>query len=519
MLIKRDKEYYRESVERSLNRDPKYFWRYVNDRMTTSSPAISLCDASGKVLNEPACVSNAFADYFESVYSSNQATPCTPDDSSNFNDNLSITSFQSAEIEIAIKRLKPKISMAFDGILSFIVKGCSSIFTPILTHIFNLSLSSFTFPELWKNSVIVPVHKGGKTDDVKNYRPVSLLCAFSKVYEIVLFEHLSQFFKRKISISQHGFFTGRSVETNLVSFLNFVSPITNQRGQVDAVYFDLSKAFDLVNHSILVHKLGTYGVNNQLCKIFLNYLMERKNFVRIMGHHSKPYVAFSGVPQGSILGPILFNVFINDLGSCVRHSHILQYADDIKLFRQVSSIYDCEMILEDVNAVHHWCCRNLLTLNPKKTVVMSFSKKLEIVSFCCYLENLPLRRVECTRDLGVYIDSSLSFNEHVSNITNAAYRTLGVISRITREFPSSACIFILYFSLIRSKLEFSSVVWNCIGNANQAKIENVQRRFFRIVYDRYIGRSVYYEYNRLLRRCDCTTLSSRRLERDLVFFV
>ena len=131
--------------------------------------------------------------------------------------------------------------------------------------------------------------------------------------------------------------------------------------------------------------------------------------------------------------------------------------------------------------------------------------------------NVLLRRVECTRDLGVYIESTLSFNEHVSNITNAAYRTLGVISRITREFPSSACIFILYFSLIRSKLEFSSVVWNCIGYANQAKIENVQKRFFRIVYDRYIGRSVYYEYHRLLRRCGCSTLSSRRLERDLIF--
>lgn len=517
VLIKRDKESYRESLERSLNRDPKYFWRYINDRMTTSSSEISLCDASGKVLNEPASVANTFADYFASVYSCSRNGLSAPDVTDNGSDCLSIPFFENADIKLAIQKLKPKLSVAFDGIPSFIVKGCSSIFTPILTHIFNLSLSSCTFPSIWKNAITVPIHKKGRTDDPKNYRPISLLCPFAKVYEIVLSEHISSFFKHKILPSQHGFVRGRSVESNLVSFLSFVSPIVCQRGQVDTIYFDMSKAFDLVDHSLLLEKLKSYGMSTTLCTLLHNYLSDRHNFVRILGHLSQPFVTLSGVPQGSILGPILFNVFINDLSSCVLHSEILQYADDIKLFREIVSLEDCVKLMDDVKSVSNWCSLNRLTLNPTKTVVMSFAKKLRLFHFCYQLDNAPLQRVDCTRDLGVYIDSSLSFNTHVNNIVNASFRTLGVISRITREFSMSACFMQLYLSLIRSKLEFSSVVWNSIGRTHQESIENVQKRFFRIFYDRYVGRTVYFEYKRLLERYNCSTLSARRRDRDLEF--
>lgn len=162
-----------------------------------------------------------------------------------------------------------------------------------------------------------------------------------------------------------------------------------QRGRVD-VYFDLSKAFDLVDHSLFAHKLESYNVSTSLCSPFLDYLSNRHNFVCVLGHHSRPYVSSSGEPQSSILGPIFFNVSINDLSSIVRSSVVLQYADDVKFLRQIISLEDCENLMGDVRRVCNWCCQNMLMLNPSKTVIMYLSRKVEKINFCYQIGNDPL---------------------------------------------------------------------------------------------------------------------------------
>lgn len=214
LLIKRNKKSYHESVECRLKRDLKFFWRYVTGRMTMSSSAINLRDTWDKVLSEPACVSNAFTNYIQSVLSLNPAVICAPVDRHFSNDNHSIASFQSAKTELAIGKLKTKLSISFNKIPSFIVKGCSSIFAPILTHILNLSLSSSTFPKLGKNSVIVvKIATYDQTRVLQTHKAGISACMKSP--RLIVCHNL---FTHKISITQHAFFAGTSVETNLVLF-------------------------------------------------------------------------------------------------------------------------------------------------------------------------------------------------------------------------------------------------------------------------------------------------------------
>lgn len=187
---------------------------------------------------------------------------------------------------------------------NFIIKGCAHLIAPILNHIFNLSLKSGVFPSSWKMSVVIPVHKSGDVCNVNNYRPISLLCAFSKVFEMVIYTRVSYYFRRKFSSAQHGFLKGRSVETNLCSFLGYSVPIVLSRGQVDTVYFDMTKAFDKVNHDLLLLKLSLYGVSPTLLNWFKTYLTDRRSSVRI-ANIAIPTLSFRrlGSPKDLTSGP------------------------------------------------------------------------------------------------------------------------------------------------------------------------------------------------------------------------
>lgn len=208
-LFKRDKRLHHDNVENSVNRRPKMFWKFVKLHTREASRTICLRDGSDNApcyQSAPAEVANMFADYFKNCFSFDNK-PYQPGDNFLYCHNfLSSVRVDSAEITEAIKKLKPKFSSGADGIPSFIIKGCSELFVPILKHIFNLSLSSRTFPSLWKRSVVVPALKNGDASLVTNYRPISLLCGFSKVFELVIRKRMLFYFRQKITSLQHGFF-------------------------------------------------------------------------------------------------------------------------------------------------------------------------------------------------------------------------------------------------------------------------------------------------------------------------
>lgn len=278
---------------------------------------------------------------------------------------------------------------------------------------------------------------------------------------------------------------------------------------MDTVYTDFAKAFDKVDHGILLVKLKRFGLSDNAVRWFATYLSTRSQFIVIGGSKSDGIVPTSGVPQGSILGPLLFIIFINDLLESL--SSCSGFADDLKLYRSISSAYDCEMLQDDLSKVVDWCRRNKMSLNVDKCAIMSTTHSRNKVIFPYAVDNDQLERVAVKKDLGILFDEKLSFNEHIDDITRKAYRMLGFIFRCGKYFSSQQSIRLLYSSLVRNRLEYCSSVWNpCYSN----KIERVQKKFTRMFYFKFSIAHPRPPYDVRLRHLKLHSLETRRLEND-----
>lgn len=233
----------------------------------------------------------------------------------------------------------------------------------------NRSLKDGVFPNQWKISRVVPVFKKGDPSNIKNYRPISILSCCSKLFESLVCPLLANHVKSILHSAQHGFRRGRSVETNLIEFLSYLSTVVDGGGQVDGVYTDFSSAFDKVSHSLLIMKLESVGIAGCMLDWFRTYLNNRTQTVSAAGFISETYRARSGVPQGSHLGPVLFNIFINDIVSEIHHCRFLLYADDLKLYTTVSTAQDAKLLQGDIDRISVWCERNGMVLNSKNALI------------------------------------------------------------------------------------------------------------------------------------------------------
>ena len=244
--------------------------------------------------------------------------------------------------------------------------NCSPTLDMPLSYIYNISLKSGTFPSMWKLARITPLFKCGNRSNISDYRPISGLDTAAKVLEKIVTENLFDTFRNRITISQHGFFTGRSCQTNLCIFTHYLATSLDQGSQVDVIYLDYCKAFDQVSHQILIEKLKFYGICDPLLTWFRSYLEGRRQIVAIGSTISNEFNVCSGVPQGSHLGPILFLIFINDLSVVFKTSHFLFFADDLKVYHRIKSVNDCRLLQEDIKNITSWCLDNKMELNISK---------------------------------------------------------------------------------------------------------------------------------------------------------
>ena len=235
-----------------------------------------------------------------------------------------------------------------DGIPSFLIKDCASVLAKPLLILFNLALNSNTFPELWKNSKIIPVFKKDNRTDIKNYRPITIINNFSKAFEFALYEELHIHIDAQICSNQHGFVAGRLTISNLVCVTQFISEMLGGNGQVDVIYTDFSKAFDRLDHGILLRKFSDFGFNRDLVQFCSSYLKCRNQYVQYRGEKSESIICTSGVPQGSVLGPLFFILFINDIVLGV-NCYCLLYAGDLKLYLAIKNESDCLLLQADLD--------------------------------------------------------------------------------------------------------------------------------------------------------------------------
>jgi len=249
---------------------------------------------------------------------------------------------------------------------------------------------------------------------------------------------------------------------------------------VDTIYLDFKKAFDSVDHSVLIYKLQNIGVRGSLLKWIESYLTGRENVVTINKQRSRPYAVSSGVPQGSHLGPLLFILFINDIVSGLKYVNILIFADDIKLFTKIDSVDDQIRLQEDLDYISNWSMFNRLELNCDKCKLLSFSRNLsKSYSYNYKVLDFIIESVECHRDLGVIFESTFEFKKHLDSIVNKAMKTLGFIFRSVSDFKNPSTLVYLYKTLVRPILLNDHQIWSPFYKEYEKKLESVQHKFFR----------------------------------------
>ncbi|CAH2084216.1 unnamed protein product [Euphydryas editha] len=509
---------YAEYISRTQNNiriKPRAFWSFIKDKRDNESSVPASMKLGNVMARSGHEIASLFAIHFSSVFTQDNNASLTGFSNPNI-PQIGKIEFNESEILKFVKSLDIQKGAGPDNLPPLFVRRCGPAIAFPLTLIFNRSLSEGVFPDEWKKARIVPVHKKGDRMDVQNYRPISILSCFSKLFEKIVYPIMSNHLERFLTWSQHGFRKGFSVQTNLSVFVSDLSRAIDRGQEVDAIYTDFSSAFDKVNHTLLLDKLGRYGVGGSILEWFKSYLSRRPQSVAIKGFESNTYLASSGVPQGSHLGPLLFLVFINDITNEIKHCKISLFADDLKIYRTIKNNVDAGLVQKDLNAIFTWCQTNSMTLNVNKCFFIKYSRKKKPLVSNYLIGNKPLKEVSEIRDLGVIIDKKLTFRSHVDKVVAKAARVLGFIRRNSNGFSQGVKI-VLYNALVRSLLEYASVIWSPTFNVHSQRVESIQRTFTRHLAFSASGISHRRPYCQRLAWFGMMSLRNRRTLLDMCF--
>jgi hypothetical protein len=332
--------------------------------------------------------------------------------------------------------------------------------------------------------------------------------------EHIICKHILNHLERNniLTSLNHGFRSGYSCETQLLTTVHHLLQIHDENSQIDMIILDFSKAFDTVPHESLLYKMEQYGINGNINNWLRDFLTNRTMKVVVEGEHSEAVHVDSGVPQGTVLGPLAFLCHINDLPDCVKSS-VRLFADDCLLYRPIKSWQDHIDLQADLHALEKWAETWGMRFNAKKCYIMSINNK----STNYYqLDNHILQQVQDNPYLGITISEDLKFNKHINKITNKASSTLGFLKRNLKHCPSS-CRKTAYLSLVRSTLEYSSIVWDPYLQGDINKLEKVQRKAARFISGDYKSREEGC-ITRILKQLELPTLQERRQMARLTFF-
>lgn len=468
----------------SIVRNSKRFWSFVKSKTNSGSVPNTVRYVNNDVTNiasDPQSKADMFNAYFHTLFTSRESGSIMPAINEKMNTGLSNMVFTTEMVFKELSQLDVNKSCGPDNLSPQVLKKCAVQLAPSLTKLFNLCMSKSVLPSQWKSANIIPVFKKGDKDDVCNYRPISLLCIVSKVMERCIVNHVFDIVKPDIYPLQHGFVKGRSCCSQLLEFYHDVGACLDTGGQTDIIYLDFSKAFDSVSHSLLIHKLRSFGFCGKLLSWLQCYLNGRHHRVVIEGKASSWLSVLSGVPQGSILGPLLFLLFINDMPLSVSRSTMALFADDAKCSRMIKDVNDCLILQSDLDKLTDWSNMWLMVFNPSKCKVMSICRSQRKISHNYMLNGVILEHVDSFKDLGVTVSSNLNWNTHVNNIIAKANRVNGLIKRTVGYHAPTNVTLNLYQSLSRSTLEYCSPVWSPQSSGEIFRIEQLQRSMTRYI--------------------------------------
>lgn len=507
------KENFEIKIANNIKCDSKSFYSYIRSKQRCADKVGPLKDDAGNVIVDDKFAANLFNKYFSSVFTIEDLT-CVPEPSGVFCNNLtadglSIISITEKLVCKKLSELNVNKSLGPDEIHPKLLYELRLELAGPLTKLFNMSFESCEIPQDWRDATVIPLFKKGKRDQAENYRPISLTSVVGKIFESILKDQLVDYLERNKFLldSQHGFRRGRSCLTNLLDFFESVTEYLDDGQSVDIVYLDFAKAFDKVPHARLVKKLQSCGICGQTLNWIKQWLYSRRQRVSINKTFSEWYGVTSGVPQGSVLGPILFLVYINDLDLGLT-SKLCKFADDSKLCRNVNLPSDCISLQCDLNKIHDWSQQWQMQFNVEKCSVLHLGYKNRHLKY--KLGNCDLQGTDRETDLGVLVDKTLKFSEQCKTAAKSANSTLGIIRRHIQSRKKDI-ILRLYKTLVRPKLEYCAQAWSPYLRKDIEILERVQHRATKMIAE---CRSL--NYMDRLNRVGLVTLEKRRTRGDLI---
>lgn len=449
-----DKEkYYGTILPSFIKTSPERFWRQITPKSSSTSGFM----IDGKCVSDETVVCSAFNKFFQSVFTKDNG--CLP----NFSISLPVISdvvISESGVFNLLLNVDTKKSPGPDKIPNAFLKRYAEWCAKYLYVVFTRSLRDGSLPDDWRTAEIKPLHKSGNKTHIDNYRPVSLTSTSCKILEHIIHKHILSFLEehKVLTDVQHGFRHRFSTCTQLVETVHDLAQAINEGKQTDIVFMDFRKAFDKVSHNKLIHKLEYYIKNVQILTWIRAYLTNRHQFVTLNNTSSNNTEVASGVPQGSVLGPLLFLLFINDIVAELSVS-VKLYADDCILYEKISSVDDQVRLNNDLAKVTAWCEQWQMSINFEKTVFMRITHKKEPLQFAYNVDNVSLSEVREYKYLGLWITNELSWTKHIDTVVANSLRKLFFLRRSLKSSTSGVRL-LAYNSYIRPLLEYAVIIWD-----------------------------------------------------------
>jgi len=501
------------SDDANCNNNNKRLWSYIKSKRKDQCGIPSL-EKDNQTITDSFCKATILNNQFQSVFTDANSTPTVTLKENAFPHIPPINITTDGVLQL-LQELDPHKASGPDGIPSKFLRETSVSIAPALTLIYQASLHQGELPSDWKKAYVTPVYKKGPRTNPSNYRPISLTCICCKLLEHIIYSAISSHANDHniMCTNQHGFRKKRSCETQLLETINDLTSALDAGHEVDVLFLDFSKAFDRVSHNCLLHKLLHYGINGSVHNWITNFLSDRSQQVILDNCHSNPCKVSSGVPQGSVLGPLLFLLYINDLSKNIT-STIRLYADDTVVYRIIHSTDDIQKLQEDLNTLYQWTKDWFMLFNISKCEHLAISNKRLPLSSEYKIDDIVINKVASAKYLGVTITQNLSWKEHITKISNKANSTRGFLQRNLRQCSIDVKS-LAYVTYVRPIVEYASVVWSPHTQALKNLLEMVQRKAARFVFNSFARNS---SVTALLEKLNWSTLENRRNHAKVTMF-
>ena len=484
-----DRRYREEQAVGKVKSNPKYFYSYAKKFSKQKQNIGMLFDSDDNICTHPKQIADILQNQFKSVFSDpgnvNLAAAEFVQPHMSFQD--SVLQFSEEDIQQAIDTIKSDAAAGPDGIPTLLLKACKATIARPIYLLWSKSFVEGIVPSYYKSSFICPLYKKGSRALASNYRPVSLTSHIIKIFERVLRKQIVHHLESNnlLCSQQHGFRSGHSCLTQLLHHFDDILQNFLDGTDTDCIYLDYAKAFDKVDHTLLIKKMSRYGIHPKIIQWVESFLTGRTQEVVVDGHLSFAALIISGVPQGTVLGPILFLIFINDITLCISNSVIRCFADDTRIMRAIATCEDMSTLQQDLDIVVEWSARNNMSLHEDKFEYMSHSANRRNLldhlpftseSYQYSTSNGMLTPVDSLRDLGITVSSDLSWTTHIKSMADKARQKAAWVFSVFHT-RSAETMLTLYKSLVRSLLEYCCPVWNPRKISDIQELEGVQRTF------------------------------------------